>query len=54
MNVELGGFGELNSNMPVFGNSHVGKRQRSSNVWATPTSTQDIGMLTRLKRMTGI
>ena len=39
--------------MPVFGNSHVGERQRSNNVWATPTSTQGIGMLTRLKRMTG-
>ena len=43
MNVELGGFGGLSNNMPVFGNNHVGKRQRSRNVWATPASTQDIG-----------
>ena len=54
VNVELGGFGGLSNNMPVYGNNHLGKRQRSSNVWATATSTQDISMLTRLKRMTGI
>ena len=54
VNVELGGFGGLSNNMLIFGNSHVEKRQRSNNVWATPTSTQDIGMLTRLKRVTGI
>ena len=52
MNVELGGFGGLSNNIPVFENSHLGKCQGSSNVWATTTSTQDIGMLTRLKRMT--
>ena len=54
VNVELGGFGGLNNNVPIFWKKSVGKPQHSSVFWVKPTSIQDIGMLIWLRRLTSM